>query len=127
MISRRGLLTSILAAGMAPAAIGSNILMPVKKIYTGKEILTDTADTAESIVEVCLVAADVDSLIMMRMDDILRLKIPQNQIVRLPFARQELLRKEYALSTEKKYVPPAPEPHSLDLSQPVTKHYFPTF
>jgi len=32
MTTRRSFLSSILAAGMAPAAVGSGILMPVKKI-----------------------------------------------------------------------------------------------
>jgi hypothetical protein len=32
MSTRRGFLASILAAGFAPAAIGSGVLMPVKKI-----------------------------------------------------------------------------------------------
>lgn len=32
MTTRRSFLASILAAGMAPAAVGSGILMPVKKI-----------------------------------------------------------------------------------------------
>lgn len=33
-LTRRGLLKGILAAGFAPAAVGSGILMPVKKILT---------------------------------------------------------------------------------------------
>lgn len=34
MTTRRGFLASILAAGVAPAAIGSNVLMPIKTIWT---------------------------------------------------------------------------------------------
>lgn len=33
-MNRRGFLSSILAAGVAPAAIGSGVLMPVKQIWT---------------------------------------------------------------------------------------------
>jgi hypothetical protein len=39
MTTRRGLLKGILAAGMAPAAIGSGILMPVKEIAGPSPIL----------------------------------------------------------------------------------------
>lgn len=34
MTTRRGFLASILAAGVAPAAIGSGVLMPVRQIWT---------------------------------------------------------------------------------------------
>ena len=33
-ISRRGFLASILAAGVAPAIVGSGILMPIRKVWT---------------------------------------------------------------------------------------------
>lgn len=33
-MDRRGFLKSILAAGVAPAFVGSSILMPVRKIWT---------------------------------------------------------------------------------------------
>lgn len=39
MIGRRGFLASILAAGVAPAAVGSGILMPVRRIADPYEIL----------------------------------------------------------------------------------------
>jgi hypothetical protein len=34
MIDRRGFMASILAAGFAPAAIGSGVLMPVARLWT---------------------------------------------------------------------------------------------
>lgn len=34
MTTRRGFLGAILAAGVAPAFVGSNVLMPVKKLWT---------------------------------------------------------------------------------------------
>lgn len=37
MTSRRGLLASILAAGYAPAAVGSGVLMPVRRIVAPDE------------------------------------------------------------------------------------------
>lgn len=39
-MNRRGFLSSILAAGMAPAAIGSGVLMPVRQIWTPHRVLT---------------------------------------------------------------------------------------
>lgn len=41
-MKRRGFLASILAAGFAPAAVGSGVLMPVRKLivprFTGREL-----------------------------------------------------------------------------------------
>lgn len=50
MLNRRGFLAGILAAGVAPAAIGSGILMPVRKIvrphliWIGADFGTDGAN-----------------------------------------------------------------------------------
>lgn len=46
MMNRRGFLASILAAGVAPAAIGSGVLMPIKRIVLPAycEILDPTMD-----------------------------------------------------------------------------------
>ena len=56
MIDRRTFLrglAGILAAGVAPAAIGSNILMPVRKIWTpATGTVTFSFDIAEQIVRV---------------------------------------------------------------------------
>ena len=38
MINRRGFLQSILAAGIAPAVVGSGILMPVRQIWRFEEL-----------------------------------------------------------------------------------------
>jgi len=45
MTTRRSFLASILAAGMAPAAVGSGILMPVKKIAAPPLLMTDITMT----------------------------------------------------------------------------------
>jgi hypothetical protein len=42
MISRRGLLQGILAAGMAPAIVKAGVLMPVRQIWTPPEYMTAT-------------------------------------------------------------------------------------
>ena len=52
-VNRRGLLAGILAAGFAPAAIGSGILMPVRRIacatrgISGLSLLTAAQDRAD--------------------------------------------------------------------------------
>jgi hypothetical protein len=43
-MNRRGFLRGILAAGVAPAFIGSSILMPVRKIITQPQSLTITPE-----------------------------------------------------------------------------------
>lgn len=45
-MNRRGFLSSILAAGVAPAAIGSGVLMPIKRIVLPEylEIIDPTMD-----------------------------------------------------------------------------------
>jgi len=37
-MNRRSFIASILAAGIAPAVVGSGILMPVRKLWTGYDI-----------------------------------------------------------------------------------------
>lgn len=39
-MKRRGFLASILAAGVAPAAIGSGVLMPIRKILAPHALVT---------------------------------------------------------------------------------------
>lgn len=39
-MNRRGFLQSVLAAGVAPAFVGSGILMPVRKLITAPDIIT---------------------------------------------------------------------------------------
>lgn len=60
--SRRGFLrglAGILAAGVAPAAIGSNILMPVKKLWTPTE--TTVAELYESFGSTLLMSLSVEN------------------------------------------------------------------
>lgn len=55
MTSRRGLLASILAAGYAPAAVGSGVLMPVRRIVAHDEwwshlVMTDVVVPPRGVV-----------------------------------------------------------------------------
>lgn len=57
MSTRRGFLGSILAAGMAPAAIGSGILMPVRKIIAPPQGLASVIE-GDLLIRGSLVYAD---------------------------------------------------------------------
>ena len=48
-MNRRGFLSSILAAGVAPAAIGSGVLMPIRQIWAPSRILTAEMITREAL------------------------------------------------------------------------------
>lgn len=51
-MNRRGFLQGIIAAGVAPAFVGSSILMPVKKLWTPSEewVAFDPAFKDETVV-----------------------------------------------------------------------------
>lgn len=49
MTTRRGFLGAILAAGMAPAVVGSGILMPIKKVWVPDEPVLTPAETVNIV------------------------------------------------------------------------------
>ena len=57
-MNRRGFLSSILAAGIAPAAIGSGVLMPVRKIWTPENNLLK----AEMIIQEALITLEAGDI-----------------------------------------------------------------
>lgn len=78
MSTRRGFMASILAAGFAPAAVGSGVLMPVRKVLAAPQVWVLHAgricyvdDTDRQIVRVGPVAASAADRLMV--DDIIKM------------------------------------------------------